>query len=137
MSKVKEKRMSYLVLAYQRFLNRLIDLGYFSRVKKVEFKGKEEKETEAAATKKAGGKKKEAGNVSPRAKDTDRDEDGKKKKKKFRLQPHEHQKFVDSSEDVRYFVSEITSQLMSPIFYKCKHSIRTLTLLRIIYSTIT
>lgn len=78
-------------------------MGYFSRVKKVEVKGKEEKETEAASSKKGGGKKKdkEAGNVSPRAKDTDRDEEGKRKKKKYRLQPHDHQKFVDSNEDVR------------------------------------
>lgn len=83
------------------FCQRLVDMGYFSRVKKVEVKGKEEKETEAASSKKGGGKKKdkEAGNVSPRAKDTDRDEEGKRKKKKYRLQPHDHQKFVDSNED--------------------------------------
>ena len=59
---------------------------------------------EAAVTKKAGGKKKEAGDVSPRARDSDRDEDGKKRRKKFRLQPHEHQKFFDSSEDVRCYM---------------------------------
>ena len=79
-------------------------MGYFSRVKKIEVKGKEEKEAEVAASKKGGGKKKEkeAGNASPRAKDTDRDEEGKRKKKKYRLQPHDHQKFVDSNEDVSY-----------------------------------
>ena len=76
-------------------------MGYFSRVKKIEVKGKEEKEAEVTVTKKGGNKKKEAGNMSPRARDSDRDEDGKKKRKKFRLQPHEHQKFFDSSEDVR------------------------------------
>lgn len=86
----------------------MIDMGYFSRVSKTEVKGKEEKEAEAAASKKGGGKKKEAGNVSPRAKDTDRDDEGKRKKKKYRLLPHEHQKFIDSSEDVRYFVSDFT-----------------------------
>lgn len=90
----------YMIAIKNCLLNRLIDMGYFSRVKKVEVKGKEEREAEVAATKKSG-KKKEAGNVSPRAKDTDQDEEGKRKKKKFRLQPHEHQKFVDSSEDVR------------------------------------
>jgi len=73
----------------------------------VEVKGKEERGAEAAAAKKGGGKKKESVNVSPqaspRAKNTDRDDDGKKKKRKFRLQPHEHQKFIDSSEDVSQF----------------------------------
>jgi len=79
-------------------------MRYISRVNKVEVKGKEEREAEAAAatTKKGGGKKKESVSpqASPRAKNTDRDEDGKKKRRKFRLQPHEHQKFVDSNEDV-------------------------------------
>ena len=87
---------------------RLIEMRYISRVNKVEVKGKEEREAEAAVAKKGGGKKKENVNASPqvspraspRAKNTDRDEDGKKKKRKFRLQPHEHQKFIDSSEDV-------------------------------------
>ena len=99
-------------------------MGYFSRVKKIEVKGKEEKEAEVATSKKGSSKKKEAGNVSPWAKDTDRDEEGKRKKKKYRLQPHEHQKFFDSSEDVSSDILQLciitipTLLFMPLIFHK-------------------